>query len=146
MTIAASWGLSLAGVATLLGDVRLARAYGDSASLALEEQLRAAPDDAQLTVLYGVALAHAGRKAEAIRVGERGVAMRRASVDAYNGPYFQHQLARIYIMVGEPEKALDLLGPLLEKPYYLSPAWLRVDPTFDPLRKHPRFQRLVGTQ
>ena len=141
-----SWGLSLAGVATLLGDVRLARAYGDSASLALEEQLRAAPDDAQLTVLYGVALAHAGRKAEAIRVGERGVAMRRASVDAYNGPYFQHQLARIYIMVGEPEKALDLLGPLLEKPYYLSPAWLRVDPTFDPLRKHPRFQRLVGTQ
>ena len=56
----------------------------------------------------------------------------------------QHQLVRIYIMVGEPEKALDLLGPLLEKPYYLSAAWLRVDPTFDPLRKHPRFQRLVA--
>ncbi len=41
-------------------------------------------------------------------------------------------------------KALDLLEPLLRKPYYLSPGWLRIDPTFDPIRKHPRFQRLAG--
>jgi hypothetical protein len=67
------------------------------------------------------------------------------SKDAANGPYMQHQLARIYIMVGEPEKALDQLEPLLKAPYYLSPEWLRADPTFDPLRKHPRFHRLVGT-
>ena len=46
----ASWGLSLAGVAALKGDGRLARAYGDSARIALEEQLRAAPEDAQLHV------------------------------------------------------------------------------------------------
>ena len=140
----ASWGLSIAGVATLMGDSRLARAYGDSARIALEEQLRAAPDDAQLHVLYGVALAYTGRKAEAIREGERAVALRPASKDASNGPYIEHQLTRIYIMVGEPDKALDRLERLLEIPYYLSPAWLRADPTFDPLRKHPRFQRLVG--
>jgi hypothetical protein len=35
------------------------------------------------------------------------------------------------------------LAPLLRVPYYLSPGWLRIDPTFDPLRKHPRFQRLL---
>ena len=35
---------------------------------------------------------------------------------------------RIYILAGEPEKALDLLEPLLEVPYYLSPGWLRMDP------------------
>jgi hypothetical protein len=45
--------------------------------------------------------------------------------------------------VGEPDMALDLLEPLLKIPYYLSPAWLRIDPAFDTLRKNPRFQKLV---
>jgi hypothetical protein len=65
------------------------------------------------------------------------------STNGVNGPYMQHQLARIYIILGEPEKALDQLEPLLKVPYYLSPGWLRVDPTFDPLRENPRFQKLV---
>ena len=64
------------------------------------------------------------------------------SKDAFQGPYLQHQLVRIYILAGQPEKALDHLEPLLRMPYYLSPDWLRVDPTFDPLRQNPRFQRL----
>jgi serine/threonine-protein kinase len=85
-----------------------------------------------------------GRKAEAIREGQRAVALAPASLDAYRAPYMQHQLARIYLLVGEPEKALDLLEPLLRMPYHLSPGWLRVDPTFDPLRSNPRFQKLVG--
>ena len=66
-----------------------------------------------------------------------------ADRDAYIGPYLQHLLVRIYILTGEPEKALDRLEPLLEIPYYLSPRWLRIDPAFDPIREHPRFQRLV---
>jgi eukaryotic-like serine/threonine-protein kinase len=139
-----SWGLSIAGIARLMGDSGMARAYGDSARIALEEQLRGAPDDPQLHVLHGVALAHTGRKAEAIREGERGVALRPLSADAVTAPYVQHQLTRIYLMVGEPDKALDRLEPLLRVPYMLSPAWLQVDPTFVPIRKHPRFQRLVG--
>jgi len=53
--------------------------------------------------------------------------------------------SRIYILVGEPEKALDQLEPLLKIPYWLSPAWLEIDPNFDPLWKNPRFQKLVAT-
>ena len=139
----ATWGIVLAQTYALRGDQTRARAYGDSARIAWEEQLLDAPDDAQLHVLLGLTLAYLGRKDDAVREGERGVALLPIARDAYAGAYLQHQLARIYILVGEPEKALDQLEPLLEIPYYLSPGWLRIDPNFDPLRGNPRFQRLA---
>jgi tetratricopeptide (TPR) repeat protein len=138
-----AWGLALASTYALRGDSLRARAYADSARMSLQRQIAAVPEDAQLVVLLGTALAYMGRKAEAIRASERGLAMVPISKDAFSGPYNQHQLARTYILVGEPEKALDQLEPLLRIPYYLSPGWLRIDPTFDPLRDHPRFHRLV---
>jgi hypothetical protein len=78
--------------------------------------------------------------AQATHSRESGVAPEK---DAFSGAYVQHQLVRIYILLNEHERALDLLEPLLRMPYYLSPGWLRIDPNFDPLRGHPRFQRLV---
>ena len=48
------------------------------------------------------------------------------------------------MLVGEPEKALDQLEPLLKIPYFLSPGWLKIDPNFGPLRKNPRLQKLGG--
>ncbi len=138
-----SWGLALAGTYALRGDAARARAYGDSARITGEAQLRDAPDDGQTNVLLGLAYAFAGRKAEAIKQGERGVALLPPTKDAYLAPYIQHQLVRIYLLVGEPEKALDQLESLLKQPYYLTPAWLKIDPTFEPLRKNPRFEKLV---
>ena len=139
----AAWAIVLAQTYHLQGDNVRSRIYADTARLAFEERLRGAPDDAQSTVIRGLALAYLGRKAEAVADGEKAVALMPVSADAYTGPYIQHQLVRIYLLVGEPEKALDRLEPLLKVPYYLSPGWLRIDPTFDPLRKHPRFRKLV---
>jgi tetratricopeptide (TPR) repeat protein len=138
-----AWGLSLAGTYHLRGDTARARAYGDSARIAGEGQLRDAPDDGQLNVLQGVALAYAGRKAEAMKLGEHAVGLKPISKDAYLGAYIQWQLVRIYLLVGEPEKALDQLEALLKVPNNLTPAWLRIDPNFDPVRKNPRFEKLA---
>jgi hypothetical protein len=110
----------------------------------LEVQLRAEPNDWQRHALLGLALAYLGRKSDAIREGQRGVALMPIGRDAYFGPYSQLQLVRIYLLTGEPDLALDQLEPLLQVPFYLSPGWLRIDPAFDPVRKHPRFQRLTS--
>jgi len=116
------WALCLAQAYALKGDTDNVRTYAEEARKAFEEQLRAAPNDAQRHVVFGLALAYLGRKEEAIREGERGVALDPVSKEALRGPYMQHQLVRIYILVGEPEKALDQLEPLLKVPYWLSPA------------------------
>jgi serine/threonine protein kinase/tetratricopeptide (TPR) repeat protein len=142
-----AWGLALAETYALRGDRARTRAYADSATAAFEEQIKGTPDNSQLYLLLGTALAYSGRKDEAVREGKIGLQQTPIEKDAYGGAYNQHQLARIYILVGEPDKALDQLGPLLKLPYYLTPAWLKIDPAFDPLRSNPRFQRLVtGTR
>jgi serine/threonine-protein kinase len=138
-----AWGTALAATYALRGDHARAHAYADSAASAFENQIKATPDNAQLYALVGTALAYAGRKADAVREGRLAVEKLPITKDAYQGAYIQHQLARIYILAGEPEKALDQLEPLLKLPYYLTPAWLRIDPMFDPLRNNPRFQKLV---
>ena len=139
-----NWGLCLVQACALNGDAANVHAYAEEARKAFEEQLRAAPDEPQRHVLLGLALAYLGRKQEAIREGEKGLALQPVAKDALNGAYFQLQLARIYMLVGEPEKALDQLEPLLKIPFYLSPGWLKIDPNFDPLRENPRFQKLVA--
>jgi eukaryotic-like serine/threonine-protein kinase len=141
---AAAWGLVLAQVHALRGDSARARTYADSSRVAFEAQLRASPQDAQRHLLLGLALAYLGQKADAVRLGEEGVALLPVSKDAYGGAYNEHQLARVYIMTGEHDKAVDHLERLLRIPYYLSQGWLRIDPTFDPLREHPRFKKLVN--
>jgi serine/threonine-protein kinase len=126
------------------GDTARSRTYADTAISASADVLEEQPNDPQRRMLLGLALAYAGRNAEAIREGERGHALLPISKDTYTGAYLQHQLVLIYILAGEHEKALDRLEELLSSPYYLSPGWLRVDPSFDPLRKHPRFAKLAG--
>jgi serine/threonine-protein kinase len=137
----ATWALIRAQLWHHRGNPAQTRIYADSARLAFDEQLRGSPDNAQLHVLQGLTLAYLGRKAEAIAEGEGAVTLGRGTIF---GAYYQHQLARIYLLLGEPEKAVNQLEQLLKVPYYLSPGWLRIDPTFAPLKGNPRFERLIA--
>jgi serine/threonine protein kinase/tetratricopeptide (TPR) repeat protein len=140
----ATWAICLAQAYASRGDASNARTYAQEAKKSIEELLRATPNDPQRHVSLGLALAYLGRKDEAIREGERGAALLPVAKDAYLGSYIQHQVVRIFILVGEPEKALERLEMLLKVPYYVSAGWLRIDPNFDSLRGNPRFQKLVA--
>jgi len=138
-----TWGTVLMELYWLRGDRTRSRVYADSAWQETQAQLRAVPGDPQRQMIGAVALAYLGRKEEAIALGLQGLALSPISRDHVNGPYYQQLMARVYLMAGEPEKALDMLEPLLAMPYFLSPGWLRVDPTFAELKGNPRYDRLL---
>jgi tetratricopeptide (TPR) repeat protein len=142
----AHWATSLAEAYRLRGDSASERRFAEIAVQALTEQVAAEPDDSGRHGDLGMALALLGRKEEAIREGERAVALEGLDKDKLYGPWNQFQLALILARVGEPEKAMDRLEPLVRLPSFLSPGWLRVDPTLDPLRKNPRFERLAASK
>ena len=139
----ATWATTLMQLADLRGDRARARALADSAVAAYDKQLQAVPNDPQRNIFRGMALALLGRKAEAIQAAEKGAGFSPLSSDQTNGVYYQHQLARVYLLVGEREKALDVLEPLVKIPYFFSPQFLRIDPNFAPLKGNPRFERLL---
>ena len=122
-----------------------ARVYADSARAGFALQAAEAPDDGQVVALHALSLAYLGRTAEAIREGEGAGDLLPVERSAGFGTYIQELLARIYVMGGQPDKAIDRLEALLAMPGMLSPARLRIDPNFAPLREHPRFKKLVGS-
>ena len=139
-----TWALVLAQTYALRGDQARTRIYADSAQYTLGEQLKQNPTDPQLHVLRGLALAYLGRKAEAVSEGEHARMLLPIDKDEYTGGYVQHQFVRILVINGDYERAIDQLEPLLRRPYFLTPAWLRIDPNFVPLKGNPRFERLLA--
>jgi TolB-like protein/Tfp pilus assembly protein PilF len=87
-----------------------------------------------------------GNKEAALREAERAVSLLPASEDPVFGPGMEEALAGVEAQVGERERAIARIERLLTTPYGgfpLTQAALRLDPTWDPLRSHPRFKALV---
>jgi serine/threonine-protein kinase len=127
----------------LMGNRERERAHRDSARSWLEARLTGHPDDAWVRSALGIAYAGLGRNADAVREGELAAELLPMSKDAWYGAFRIEDLARIYVMVGEPEAAIERLEGLLDVPSPTSVSMLRIDPTWDPLRSHPGFQALL---
>src|SRR5438045_7542809 len=91
-----------------------------------------------------------GDKPAASALSERAMAANSVEKDAVAGPIPIEVLARVAARMGEPDRAITALQQLLSIPYNgalaagtpLTPAMLRLDPMFDPLRNDRRFQQL----
>jgi TolB-like protein/Tfp pilus assembly protein PilF len=144
--------LQKAQLLRVLGDDAAARAHFDSARVVLESLARETPADLIWTAQgslqsgLGVALAALGRKEEAIRYGREGLDAVLRVGDALTAPMRRAELAEIYVVTGEHQLALDELERLLAEPGWTSPALLRIDPIWAPLRAEPRFRRLTAAE
>lgn len=116
--------------------------YGEARSI-LESKIKEGPEDARFHSSLGIAYAGLHRKEDAVREGKLAVDLLPVTKDAWRGTCRVEDLARIYVMVGEYDKAVDELEFLLSIPSELSIPLLRLDPAWAPLRDHPRFKGLL---
>jgi len=134
------------------GDRAAAQETWRQARSELESFLKEQPEN--YTLIGDLALTNMGLgdKAVALALSERAMAALPIEKDAINGPIPIEILARVAARMGEPDRAIAALQKLLSGPGNgalaatpLTPALLRLDPMFDPLRNDPRFQKLVAS-
>ena len=129
----------------LSGRPARARVYHDSARASAAAELRDRTGDAELHETLGLAYAGLGRAADALREGERAVALASAGGDDEVGRRARYALATIAVRVGAPEVALaQLAGGLPVSAPNVSAFWFQLDPVWAPLRGDPRLRRLLA--
>jgi len=128
----------------LMDQSKLEQEHYDSARIFLEAKAKEWPEDARIHSSLGLAYAGLGRKEDAVREGKKAVDLLPVAKDAWRGPFRVEDLARIYVMVGEYDPAIDQLEYLLSIPSQISIPFLKLDSTWEPLRDNPRFQKILS--
>jgi serine/threonine protein kinase len=135
------------------GDHAAARETWSQARSELEPFLKEQPENFVLMGDLALTNMFLGDNAAALALVERAIALFPIEKDALTGPRPLDILARVAARIGDPDRSITTLQKLLLIPYEaplaanppLTPALLRMDPMFEPLRKDPRFQKLVAS-
>ena len=134
------------------GDHAAAQESWRQARSELELFLKEQPENPALIGDLALTNMGLGDKAAALTLSERAMAVISIEKDALGGPTPLEVFARVAAQLGERDHAIAALQKLLSIPYAgplasnlpLTPALLRLDPMFDPLRNDPGFQKLVA--
>jgi tetratricopeptide (TPR) repeat protein len=135
----------------VVGDHAAARESWSQARSELESFLKEQPENFILMGDLALTNMGLGDNNAALALAERAIEMFPIDKDTLTGPRPLEILARVTARAGDPERSISNLEKLLSIPYEaplaanppLTPALLRLDPMFEPLRKDPRFQKLV---
>ena len=141
-------GLALAQ--RVAGDTAHAKADAEQARNTLESLKKDQPDNAFVAAALAVAYAILDEKDLALNEAQRATTLLPSNKDRLSGPAFEENLALVEMMIGENSRAIATLTRLLQTPYGgwlysptpITPALLRLDPIWDPLRSDPVFQKL----
>jgi serine/threonine protein kinase len=102
------------------------------------------PNDALLLSVLAVVDAWLNKKEAAVSEAKRAAEMLPVSKDAYDGPAILLNLAVVYAWTGELDLAFETLDPLTKMPFGLSYGELKRDPYWEPLRRDPRYNKLLA--
>ncbi|MEA2572593.1 MAG: hypothetical protein QOI24_4594 [Acidobacteriota bacterium] len=135
--------LLVADAYALRGNAAEARQSYEASRVLLERAIATRPDDASLRSALGLTLAGLGDKARAIEEATRAVELLPVAKDALSGAERVVDLAKVLARCGEKQQAIERLQSLLAMPSLVSPAVLRLDPAWDPLRSEEAFRALL---
>ena len=109
----------------------------------LEAQLKESPDAEEMHVQLAKVLAHLGDKDAALAQAGRATELRPESEDALGGAEIAAGVAEVHAILGENDRAIEILDGLLSRPSAVTVQGLKLNPIWDPLRSDPRFQALI---